>query len=292
LFQIILEKILPLYILIFSGYIFGKKKKYDLSYVSDIVFYLLAPILVFISVYKLNLNSNLILKLFFANTFYVLSSLTILSLIFYKIDKSNYKAISLSLTFSNVAYLGLPLIFFLYGDKGLEIAVINFLVISFLHFSLGIYYLSGNFKELISIPFLYTFILAIIFKKLKISLSSSLINFMELTGKSSLPLMLISLGTRLASISFEDVFKGIIYASLKFIVNFSLLILSAKIFSLKGLEFYVFVLQNILPSAILNYVFCEKYNKNPNIVSSIILFSTLLSLIYLPLVIIFLNKVS
>ncbi|HIC87211.1 MAG TPA: hypothetical protein EYP03_03115, partial [Aquificae bacterium] len=148
------------------------------------------------------------------------------------------------------------------------------------------------FKELISIPFLYTFILAIIFKKLKISLSSSLINFMELTGKSSLPLMLISLGTRLASISFEDVFKGIIYASLKFIVNFSLLILSAKIFSLKGLEFYVFVLQNILPSAILNYVFCEKYNKNPNIVSSIILFSTLLSLIYLPLVIIFLNKVS
>jgi len=292
LFQIILEKILPLYTLIFSGYIFGKKKKYDLSYVSDIVFYLLAPILVFISVYKLNLNSNLILKLFFANTFYALSSLTILSLIFYKIDKSNYKAISLSLTFSNVAYLGLPLIFFLYGDKGLEIAVINFLVISFLHFSLGIYYLSGNFKELISIPFLYTFILAIIFKKLKISLSSSLINFMELTGKSSLPLMLISLGTRLASISFEDVFKGIIYASLKFIVNFSLLILSAKIFSLKGLEFYVFVLQNILPSAILNYVFCEKYNKNPNIVSSIILFSTLLSLIYLPLVIIFLNKVS
>lgn len=292
MFQIILEKILPLYTLIFSGYIFGKKKKYDLSYVSDIVFYLLAPILVFISVYKLNLNSNLILKLFFANTFYALSSLTILSLIFYKIDKSNYKAISLSLTFSNVAYLGLPLIFFLYGDKGLEIAVINFLVISFLHFSLGIYYLSGNFKELISIPFLYTFILAIIFKKLKISLSSSLINFMELTGKSSLPLMLISLGTRLASISFEDVFKGIIYASLKFIVNFSLLILSAKIFSLKGLEFYVFVLQNILPSAILNYVFCEKYNKNPNIVSSIILFSTLLSLIYLPLVIIFLNKVS
>ena len=292
MFQIILEKILPLYILIFSGYIFGKKRIYDLSYISDVVFYLLAPILVFISVYKLNLNSNLILKLFFANTFYALSSLTILSLIFYKIDKSNYKAISLSLTFSNVAYLGLPLIFFLYGDKGLEIAVINFLVISFLHFSLGIYYLSGNFKELISIPFLYTFILAIIFKKLKISLSSSLINFMELTGKSSLPLMLISLGTRLASISFEDVFKGIIYASLKFIVNFSLLILSAKIFSLKGLEFYVFVLQNILPSAILNYVFCEKYNKNPNIVSSIILFSTLLSLIYLPLVIIFLNKVS
>ena len=168
MFQIILEKILPLYILIFSGYIFGKRRKYDLSYISDVVFYLLAPILVFISVYKLSLNSNLILKLVFVNTFYVLSSLAILSFIFYKADKRNYKAISLSLTFSNVAYLGLPLIFFLYGDKGLEIAVINFLVISFLHFSLGIYYLSGNFKELISIPFLYTFILAIIFKKLKI----------------------------------------------------------------------------------------------------------------------------
>jgi len=290
LFQIILEKILPLYILIFSGYIFGKRRKYDLSYISDVVFYLLAPILVFISVYKLSLNSNLILKLVFANTFYVLSSLAILSFIFYKADKRNYKAISLSLTFSNVAYLGLPLIFFLYGDKGLEIAVINFLVISFLHFSLGIYYLSGNFKELISIPFLYTFILAIIFKKLKISLSSSLINFMELTGKSSLPLMLVSLGTRLASISFEDIFKGLIYTLLKFIINFFLLILSAKLFSLKGLEFYVFVLQNILPSAILNYVFCEKYNKNPNLVSSIILFSTVFSLIYIPLVIILLRK--
>ncbi|HIP93386.1 MAG TPA: AEC family transporter [Desulfurobacteriaceae bacterium] len=290
MFQIILEKILPLYILIFSGYIFGKRRKYDLSYISDVVFYLLAPILVFISVYKLSLNSNLILKLVFANTFYVLSSLAILSFIFYKADKRNYKAISLSLTFSNVAYLGLPLIFFLYGDKGLEIAVINFLVISFLHFSLGIYYLSGNFKELISIPFLYTFILAIIFKKLKISLSSSLINFMELTGKSSLPLMLVSLGTRLASISFEDIFKGLIYTLLKFIINFFLLILSAKLFSLKGLEFYVFVLQNILPSAILNYVFCEKYNKNPNLVSSIILFSTVFSLIYIPLVIILLRK--
>jgi len=291
LFQIILEKILPLYFLIFSGYIFGKRKKYDLSYISDVVFYLFAPILVFISVYKLSLNFKLILKLFFANTFYVVSSLAILSLIFYKIDRKNYKAISLSLTFSNVAYLGLPLIFFLYGDKGLEIAVINFLVISFLHFSLGICYLSGNFKELISIPFLYTFILAVILKKLKIPLSKSLINFMELTGKSSLPLMLVSLGTRLASISSEDIFKGIIYTFLKFITNFLVLILSAKTFSLKGLEFYIFILQNILPSAILNYVFCEKYSKNPNLVSSIILFSTLFSLIYIPLVIFLLKNI-
>ena len=292
MFQIILEKILPLYFLIFSGYIFGKRKKYELFYISDIVFYLLAPILVFISVYKLSLTSNLILKLFFANTFYIVSSLIILSLIFYKIDKKNYKAISLSLTFSNVAYLGLPLIFFLYGDKGLEIGVINFLVISFLHFSLGIYYLSGNFKELISIPFLYTFVLAIVFKKLKISLSNSLINFMELTGKSSLPLMLVSLGTRLASISFKDVFKGLIYTLIKLTINFPILILCAKIFSLKGFQNYVFVLQNILPSAILNYVFCEKYNKNPNLVSSIILFSTVFSLVYIPLVVILIRKVS
>ena len=115
---------------------------------------------------------------------------------------------------------------------------------------------------------------------------------MELTGKSSLPLMLVSLGTRLASISFKDVFKGLIYTLIKLTINFPILILCAKIFSLKGFENYVFVLQNILPSAILNYVFCEKYNKNPNLVSSIILFSTVFSLVYIPLVVILIRKVS
>jgi len=291
LLKIILEKILPLYFLILSGYVFGKRKNYDLQYSLDIVFYLLAPILVFISFYKFHLENINIFSLVFANTFYIFLNLFLTYFMLKKLNifniqnENSHKGIALSIAFSNVAYLGLPLIYFLYGEQGFQIAVLNFLVISILHFSLGIYFLVGKTYELFKIPFIYAFALAYILKYFKIKLNPSIINFCELTGKSSLPLMLLNLGTRLSKITTEKVKEGFFISLLKIFINLIFALLVAKIFNLQGLIKKVFVIQNMLPSAILNYVFCEKYNKDPTLVASIIFFSTLLSIIYIPILI-------
>lgn len=288
MFKIILEKILPLYILIFVGFLFGKRKKYDLSYVSDIVLYFFSPILVFVSFYKLEINFP-VFNLILANISYIFLSLFLLSYFFKKIYKEKYKAIALSLTFSNVAYLGLPLVYFLYGEKGFNIAIINFIVISILHFSLGLYFLTGRVKDVFKLPFIFAVVLAMLFKKLKIVISASFMNLLELTGKSSLPLMLTTLGTRLSQVKFEDIKYAFILSIFKVFFSFILLLFISKIFSLPGIIKNIFILQNILPSAILNYVFCEKYNQSPSLVSSIVFFSTLLSFFYIPIILILLK---
>ncbi len=288
MFKIILEKILPLYILIFVGFLFGKRKKYDLSYVSDIVLYFFSPILVFVSFYKLEINFP-VFNLILANISYIFLSLFLLSYFFKKIYKEKYKAIALSLTFSNVAYLGLPLVYFLYGEKGFNIAIINFIVISILHFSLGLYFLTGKVKEVFKLPFIFAVVLAVLFRKLKIIIPIPFMNLLELTGKSSLPLMLTTLGTRLSQVKFEDIKYAFILSIFKVFFSFILLLFISKIFSLPGIIKNIFILQNILPSAILNYVFCEKYNQSPSLVSSIVFFSTLLSFFYIPIILILLK---
>jgi hypothetical protein len=111
----------------------------------------------------------------------------------------------------------------------------------------------------------------------------------ELVGQIVIPLMLFSLGVRLASSSFKTLKVGIIGGLGCPATGLILVIILLPIFELMQIdltpmEVGALFLFGALPPAILNFMFAERYNQEPDKVASIVIIGNALSLVTLPLV--------
>ena len=61
--------------------------------------------------------------------------------------------------------------------------------------------------------------------------------------------------------------------------------MAIHVFGLQGIMAGVVLLQATMPSAVFNYVFADRYHRDPDKVAAVILQSTLLSVITLPMLV-------
>ena len=283
--DILLNVILPLYLLILSGFFIGKLKP-DLKTdtISFIVLYLFAPALIFSSFRKVNVS----LKDFCCISFTVLGvfvGVFLLSLLVeISILKKKNEAFEISSTVMNAGYLGIPLIYLMFGDEGIPFAVTYMVVMAILHFTLGIVVLQReNLKEgllsVLKIPLIYAVVLAFFTKG--ISIPEGIEKIIKLTGDATLPLMLVSIGISLSRIKPSEIELSVLGTVVRFAGGTLTAFLFASILNCPPLLKKILVVQSSLPSAILNYVLCERFNRSPEIAASIIFVSTLLFPVYL-----------
>ena len=96
--------------------------------------------------------------------------------------------------------------------------------------------------------------------------------------------MLVSLGYRLhgiRSLTWGHSFAG---ALIRVVGGFASAYLTVALLGIHGINRQVILLYGSLPSAVINFMLTEKYSRDPELAASIILLSTLLSLISVPLV--------
>jgi predicted permease len=71
----------------------------------------------------------------------------------------------------NAGYLGIPLIYLLFGERALPFALTYMVVMAVYHFTLGIFILEGSFKEgvlsALKVPLIYGAILGLLLKPFK-----------------------------------------------------------------------------------------------------------------------------
>lgn len=281
--ELLLNVIFPIYILIFLGYAFGKIwKSLETRTISTLVLYIFAPALIFDSFRGLksfeNLTSISLSALIVFLGVYSLS-LFVEGLLL----KEKNPAFELSSTVMNAGYLGIPLIYLMFGEKSLPIALTYMVVMAVYHFTLGIVILnrdlSSGFKEALKIPLIYAVLLAFLLRE--VSLPSGVDKMIKLTGNATMPLMLVSIGISLSKIDLKGLEVGVLSTLVRFLGGTVFSIFSVEILGLKGLISKVLIVQSSLPSAVLNYVLCERFNKSPEIAASSIFISTILFPIYL-----------
>ncbi|MEO2068534.1 MAG: AEC family transporter, partial [Desulfurobacteriaceae bacterium] len=137
--ELLINVILPLYLLIFSGFVIGKLKP-DLTTdtISFIVLYLFAPSLIFHSFrnVKLELTDFSCITLVALGVFVIVFLIALgVEIIFFK--KRN-EAFELSSTVMNAGYMGIPLIYLMFGEKVVSFATFYMVVMAIFHFTLGI----------------------------------------------------------------------------------------------------------------------------------------------------------
>ncbi|MEN9502556.1 MAG: hypothetical protein RI964_1841 [Pseudomonadota bacterium] len=198
------------------------------------------------------------------------------------------KALIPAMMFNNSGNLGLPLATLAFGKEYLHLSIIAFVVSSTLHFSLGIWYLSGQLKarDLLLNPVFVATLVGLGMNLWGLHFPTIIKPGLEMLSNVSIPLMLVALGVRLTDIELAHWKSGVIAAILAPITGLLAAWLAIELLGLEGINQQVILLFGVLPPAIMNFLMAERYQQHPQAVASIVAFANLAALISVPLLLI------
>ncbi len=303
-FFLLVLKILPLYVLILLGIIAGKKLNIKKESIASLLIYIILPVVVFNSIVATKISRELLfLPLIF---FICCSSLCIL---FYTFGKNLFKdntrnILAFTAGTANTGYFGIPIAIELFGEKSLGIIVLCILGFTFFENSLGFFITAkGNYSakdailKLIKLPTIYASVLGLIANHFGFSPGESYTCLAKkfLGAYTTLGMMLIGLG--LADMkSFKIDLKFLVTAiSAKFIawpllVSLIVFIDNSYFKIFNNSVHNIMLLLSIVPLAANTVAFATELKVQPEKASLAVFISTLIALIYIPLLTIILIK--
>jgi predicted permease len=280
-----LSPVIPVFALIGIGFVFARWKKISLESITEFIVYLASPALVFASLSTKPLFAKDILVLF-AGVAGFMSGVGILIWIYLSLFRFRSRGFMLPVLFVNAGNMGLPLALFAFGEPGLQRATICYVIMSVLQNSLGIFLVSGDrgWKEIFRLPLIYAAVLGLFVNVNHIEVPWPLLEPIRLLGFSTIPLMLVSLGYRLNSMKSITWGHSVAGALIRIVGGFACAYLTVTLLGIDGVNRQVILLYGALPSAVVNFVLTEKYRQDPELAASIVVITTLLSLVTIPIV--------
>ena len=280
-----LSLVIPVFILIVIGFFFARYKKISLEPITEIVLYLGAPCLVFTSLATKPLFAADI-AVILSGALGIVAGVGLLIWLYGLIFHFNSLGFTLPVLFMNAGNMGIPLALFAFGEPGLQRATLFYVIMTLLHYSLGLSLLGGRggVGEIFRLPLIYATAAGLFFNLAQVRIPEPIFQPLWLLGYSVIPLMLVSLGYRLHDIGSLTWGHSLAGALIRVVGGFSVAYLTAALLGIQGINRQVILLYGSLPSAVINFVLTEKYSRDPELAASIILLSTLLSLVSVPLV--------
>jgi len=286
----ILNVVAPTFIVVFIGWIWGKADyKYDNNLVTSLIMNIGGPCLVFSTLGDLEVSASLIGRMGLA-TLIAIVIFGLVGAMFLKWAGLSSKAFLSPLMFPNIGNIGLPICLFAYGKTGLALAVMVFAVFCLFQFTVGIKLYSGgsSLMSLFKEPIIYAVIASLFFIINKSRPPDILLRTTELLGAFTIPLMLLSLGVTLAKLRIISIKRSFLLALLRVAMGFVVSLALSYVFKFDHDARGVFVLQCSMPVAVFNYMLAERYHRSPGENAELLMVSTLLSLVTLPLILRFL----
>ncbi|MCF6273217.1 MAG: AEC family transporter [Rhodobacteraceae bacterium] len=193
------------------------------------------------------------------------------------------------LVFGNTGNLGLPLAFFAFGQAGFDYAVVVFAVMAFLSFTVGVWLVSGHGSPLSALkqPIVWATVLGSVFLTYGWSLPNWSVNTLELLGQIAIPLMLITLGVAITRLKPASLSRAFWLSLLKLSICVAVPVAVGLWLGLPPVAFAALVVQVATPVAVTSYMLAEKYNADADEVAGLVVVSTLLSVLAIPLILAF-----
>ena len=296
----ILTSLLPVFLIIISGYGF-KKSKFpgdDFWHGAErMVYYFLYPALLFSSSAGASWEFFSVASMVWAilAAMFVMSGfLLLLRPHLTKNDASFSSIFQGSLRFTS--YIGFAAAFSLFGDEGLYLAavfitvmipVVNILCVMVLvrygDQKSGWYWI---FTTVIKNPLILACLAGMAFNLLGLQLPVMVDNLTTILGRGSLPLGLLAVGASLQVSSIKKAGREVVYACLLKLILMPLLMwLSCTLLGVDSLSTAVAVLFAALPGSPLSYILAKQLGGDTRLMSSIIAVQTGISMISLPIII-------
>ena len=289
------EVLFPVFFVVGVGYYIGKKDpKINTKFITNFAANVGTPALI---LYALNIK-NISFDIFSNYFWYYLLAITgffFVGIIFLLILKTKDIIRELPpFVLPNTGNMGLPICLFAYGSDGLGIAAaISSLIILF-HFTLGVFLADRkfNFEVILKSPPFYTIIISVLLLYYEIQLPVFIENTSFLLMYATIFLILMSLGIALTRLKIFSFSKALISSIGRLILGPIIGLSIIYYYELDGFAAGVLLIQCSMPSAILNYLVGSIYSPKKIVdnIASMIVVSTLLSFITIPIVVFFALK--
>ncbi len=287
----LLSAIFPVGLIILIGLIAGRSLPLQHQTLSQLILYVLSPALVIDSLYRNNLST--------ASSWALLEGFAITSSILYLtirlLSESKYFSGSSKTTllatslFPNNGNMGLSIVSFALGTGGLARAVIYMLGSSILMFCLGPAILKGQgfisgLKLILKLPLIWALLFGITLRTFSENIPFQLDLGIQKVGAAAIPIALILLGMQLAITRFKFGFLELMAASVRLLIAPGIAYAVGNLLHLTGLDLQVLVLQSAMPTAVSSLVLVSEFGGDKDFTARVIVTSTLLSFISIPMI--------
>ncbi|MGR3616964.1 MAG: AEC family transporter [Paracoccaceae bacterium] len=281
----VLEIVAPVFLL--AGFGFGWIKlgfEYRLQFVTRLAVNVAVPCLIFVALMETQIPRAELGRFAvagFAGHFAIIGAMAVLVRVA-RLDRQTFQA---PMIFGNTGNLGLPLAMFAFGQAGLGYAVVMLGISTILSFSYGIYLVAGRgaFVRILKEPLVWSTALGALFLWQGWQTPTFLTNTLKLAGQMAVPLMLLTLGVAVASLVADKILQAVALSVVKLVICASIGWGIGELLALDPIAFGVLVLQLSTPVAVTSYLLAEKYGADGPAVAGLVMASTALSVISLPL---------
>ncbi|MDC0343940.1 AEC family transporter [Pelagibacteraceae bacterium] len=283
------EVLFPVFFVIGVGYYLGKKDpKINTKFITDFAGNIGTPAMIFYTITTTGVTLSVFIE-YFVYSIIVIAGFALVGLFFLFLLKKDLISELPPLILPNTGNMGIPICLFAYGMEGLGVASAIASVIILFHFTIGVFLAKKEFSfELVfkNVP-TYAILISILFLYLNLEVPKFIENTTFLLTYATIFLVLMSLGvalTRLKVKSWKDaIILGLVRVIAGPIIGFTIIIY----FNLSGFAAGVLLIQSSMPSAVLTYLVGSMYSskKVVDTVSSVIVTSTLMSFITIPIIV-------
>lgn len=210
-----------------------------------------------------------------------------------KTEDRKKNILEFAIVFSNCGFMGFPLIDSVFGQEGIIYAAIFNMFFNIFAWTYGIMLftevrsLKGVTKGLVNPGIISVFIgLLVMVSPIKIPVVLS--NTMKMVGGMATPISMLIIGSLLATANFKRALKDMsIYYGvfIKLLVVPITLYFVSALFNERSIVMKTFILMQAMPTGATISIFAENYNKEREYSALMVSFSTLFSVITIPLII-------
>lgn len=304
--HILANNILPVFILIFLGFIISKKFDLNIFTLGKLTFYLFSPAFIFYNLYTTDLSYDMIKILYFAAAYMLAND--ILARIISKVRKFDVgmqNAFKNSIMFNNSGNIGISLITLVFGSAPFVVdgrtpylnqaLTTQVIVLVFMNISMNTigFFNAGRAKmnikksicKILAMPIIYIMPLAFVLNYLKIDITGTPLWPALMFIKGGLvPISLITLGIQLSKNEFN--FKNVnvhLAVFTRLIVGPILALIGLHIGGFTGVIAQTLLISYSVPTAVTTALVAAEYDNNQSFASQEVMMSTIVSAVTLTL---------
>ena len=305
------QQFFVLFAIMFSGYFLRKFDIIDFNMnkgLNRFIVYFSFPCLILekIGTYPMNKTTMNLFYIVFGIGFFLFALYATIAFFYVKVrhfPKEKAGIIEFAMTSPNTGFMGFPITLLFFGEKGLLLILALNSVLYIYAFTYGLYLLRRNkdelkeksmknnmvglFKLLLN-PSIITLILGLVISNYHIEIPVYILSYLQLIGDVATPMVMIFIGSSLYGSNLFEMIKdrAITDAAIMKLLVLPLITAGVVLFlPLSVLAKTMCVFSCAFPTAAIVPILAEQEGKNVELASMILLLSTVLSMVTIPLIV-------
>jgi hypothetical protein len=303
LLSVFLDNLLPIFLCAAAGVAVGRAFQPDLRTVTRLSFYIFSPCLVFSSLTQTPVSGAEFAQLavFTAGHIGLMVALTAMLGLASRMERRALATLIIAAVFVNGGNYGLAANRFAFGDEALARAVVFYIFSTIGVYTVGIFLASLGkrspaeaAREVVTVPAFYALIAAGLARFTGFGVPLYLDRAITLLGEAAIPVMLVLLGLQIARMRRDDWARAkfgamALAVALQLLVAPLVAIALAAALGLQGVTRQAAILEASMPTAVITTVIALQYDLDMDLVTGVVIASTLLSPVTLSPLIVYLQ---